>query len=221
MESFGNGEVAVNPTTGAAIPATSATFSPTMILTNGRVHLANYEATLREFCYLSSSVIGVPVAANLEISPPGTKFYAPNTSASFNFDVISLPTSETQFGVVVSDTNWMSVSTTATSFEVLLSAQLIGATARTGTVTITSGAQNKVLTFNQAAGEEETHLALSSTSASIAATDTTGPAIFVTSFPNGVGTNYTASSDVAWLSFTTSRNFDFVDSKEKWIWFFA
>lgn len=204
MESFGNGEVAVNPTTGAAIPATSASFSPTMILTNGRVHLANHEATLREFCYLSSSVIALPSSTNLEISPPGTTFYAPNTSSSFNFDVISLPTSETQFGVSVSDTNWMSVSTTATSFEVLLSAQLIGATARTGTVTITSGAQSKTLTFNQAAGEVESHLALSSTSASIAATDTNGPTIYVTSFPNGVGTNYTASSDVEWLSFATS-----------------
>ncbi|MDD2509454.1 MAG: BACON domain-containing carbohydrate-binding protein, partial [Aliarcobacter skirrowii] len=206
MENFGNGEVAVNPTTGAAIPATSATFSPTMILTNGRVHLANYEATLREFCYLSSSVIALPVATNLEISPPGTKFFAPNTASSFNFDVTSLPTSETQFGVVVSDTNWMSVSTTATSFEVLLSAQRIGATARTGTVTITSGAQSKVLTFNQAAGEVESHLELSSTSASIAATDTNGSTFFVTSFPNGAGTNYTASSDVEWLSFTTSGN---------------
>lgn len=204
MESFGNGEVAVNPTTGAAIPATSATFSPTMILTNGRVHLTNHEAAFREFCYLSSSVIALPSAANLEISPPGTTFFASNTLSSFNFDVTSLPTGETQFGVSVSDTNWMSVSTTATSFEVLLSAQLIGATARTGTVTITSGAQSKVLTFNQAAGEEETHLRLSSASASIAATDTTGPAVFVTSFPNGVGTNYTASSDVEWLSFTTS-----------------
>ena len=204
MESFGNGEVAVNPTTGAAIPATSATFSPTMILTNGRVHLTNYDATLREFCYLSSSVVALPAAANLEISPPGTTFFAPNTSSSFNFDVTSLPTGETQFGVSVSDTNWMSVSTTATSFEVLLSAQLIGATARTGTVTITSGEESKVLTFNQAAGEVESHLALSSTSASIAATDTNGPPTFVTSFPNGVGTNYTASSDVEWLSFTTS-----------------
>lgn len=204
MESFGNGEVAVNPTTGAAIPATSATFSPTMILTNGRVHLTNHEAAFREFCYLRSSVIALPSSTNLEISPPGTKFYAPNTSSSFNFDVTSLPTSETQFGVSVSDTNWMSVSTTATSFEVLLSAQLIGATARTGTVTITSGAQSKVLTFNQAAGEVESHLGLSSTSASITATDKTGPAFFVTSFPNGVGTNYTASSDVDWLSFTTS-----------------
>ncbi|MCK9327033.1 MAG: hypothetical protein M0P69_16190, partial [Bacteroidales bacterium] len=204
MESFGNGEVAVDATTGAAIPATSATFSPTMILTNGRVHLTNYEATLREFCYLSSSVVGVPASANLEISPSGTTFSAPNTLSSFNFDVISLPTSETQFGVVVSDTNWMSVTATATSFEVLLLAQLVGATARTGTITITSGAESKVLTFNQAAGAVESHLVLSSTSASITATDTTGPTIFVTSFPNGVGTNYTASSDVEWLSFTTS-----------------
>ena len=204
MESFGNGEVAVNPTTGAAIPATSATFSPTMILTNGRVHLANYEATLREFCYLSSSVVAIPAAANLEISPPGTTFYASNTLSSFYFDVSSLPTGQTQFGVDVSDTNWMTVTITGPSFEVLISAQLIGATARTGTVTITSGAQSKTLTFNQAAGEEESHLVLSYTSASIAATDTTGSAIFVTSFPNGVGTNYTASSDVEWLSFTTS-----------------
>ena len=179
-------------------------FSPTMILTNGRVHLTNYEATLREFCYLSSSVVGVPASANLEISPSGTTFSAPNTLSSFNFDVISLPTSETQFGVVVSDTNWMSVTATATSFEVLLLAQLVGATARTGTVTITSGAESKVLTFNQAAGAVESHLVLSSTSASITATDTSGPAIFVTSFPSGVGTNYTASSDVEWLSFTTS-----------------
>lgn len=204
MEGFGNGEVAVNPTTGAAIPATSATFSPTMILTNGRVHLTNYEATLREFCYLSSSVIALPSAANLEISPPGTTFSAPNTSSSFNFDVTSLPTGETQFGVSVSDTNWMSVSTTATSFEVLLSAQLIGATARTGTVTITSGAESKVLTFNQAGGVAESHLTLSHTSASIPATNTSGKAISIISFPNGVGTDYTASSDVGWLSFTTS-----------------
>ena len=208
MEGADNGEIAVDPSTGGGVLAQTGNFAPAMILTNGRVHLTDATATAREFFSLQTEVTSVAVT-ELAIVPTGTTYSAPNTLSSFNFDVVALPTGETTFAATVSDTNWMSVAVTDTSFTVTLAAQMIGATARSGTVTVTSGTgealETITLTFNQAAGEAALHLTLSADAETITAIDSTGHTFDLVQKPNGV-TEYTVTPTVAWLSVSKAND---------------
>ena len=200
--------------TGAALAESVDQTFNSMIISKGDPICPSWDTVKkREFYGLEIPFVPSDIAlAEFDSQPnPDTSITGiPAVGGDYQVTINTLDYQVTSYTLQTSDTNMFEEPIlTASGFVVRIKPQALGATARTGTVTLKEYKgetlyKTYVWTYYQDAGEEITTLALSAASASVDC-EARVVTFYVTSLPNGA-TGFTVSKNVAWISHSISGN---------------